>query len=133
MIPIKVFDSYAFFVFFQDEENADKVENLLLEAEKGNIRILLNIVNWGEIYYIIMRKFGEETAEKKMREIEQMPVEVILLDRELAREAARIKACHTLSYADSFAAALTKMGKGELITGDKEFKSIEKEISIFWI
>jgi hypothetical protein len=43
---------------------------------------------------------------------------------------------HTKHYelADAFAAALTMRHKNvELITGDLEFKSVEKEIKINWL
>jgi ribonuclease VapC len=52
---------------------------------------------------------------------------------QLAREAARFKAAHKISYADCFAAALAKLHKGEVITGDKEFKVLEDEVKILWI
>jgi hypothetical protein len=38
-----------------------------------------------------------------------------------------------MSYADAFAAALSKDGKVMLVTGDKEFKCLEKELKIYWI
>jgi len=47
------------------------------------------------------------------------------VDQALTLEAAKIKASNKISYADSFAAALTKVKKAELVTGDKEFKSVE--------
>jgi predicted nucleic acid-binding protein len=38
-----------------------------------------------------------------------------------------------MSYGDCFAAALAKLRKAELVTGDEEFRQIEKEIKILWI
>jgi uncharacterized protein with PIN domain len=38
-----------------------------------------------------------------------------------------------MSYGDCFAAALAKLRKAELVTGDEEFGQIEKEIKILWI
>jgi hypothetical protein len=35
--------------------------------------------------------------------------------------------------ADCFAAALAKQRRVELVTGDKEFKQVEKEIRILWL
>jgi hypothetical protein len=35
--------------------------------------------------------------------------------------------------ADCFAAALAKIRKVELVTGDPEFKELEKEIKIVWL
>ena len=55
------------------------------------------------------------------------------MDRELADLAAGLKARFSLSLADAFAAALAKKLKAELITGDAEFKPLEKEIRILWL
>jgi predicted nucleic acid-binding protein len=38
-----------------------------------------------------------------------------------------------MSYADCFAAALAKDRKSDLVTGDKEFKQVEGEVSIRWL
>jgi predicted nucleic acid-binding protein len=38
-----------------------------------------------------------------------------------------------MSYADCFAAALAKLRKAELVTGDKEFRQIEGEIKVSWV
>ena len=38
-----------------------------------------------------------------------------------------------MSFADAFAAALAKERKAELVTGDLEFKTLEKEIKIAWL
>lgn len=133
MKEVKIFDSYAFLVFFQDENNADKVEELLLKAEEGKITILLSVINLGEIYYTISRKLGRKIAEQKIEEINRMAVDIVPADRELTLMAAGIKAAHPISYADCFAAALTQKNRGELITGDREFEEVEKEIDIFWI
>jgi len=133
MKEVKIFDSYAFLVFFQDENNADKVEELLLKAEEGKITILLSVINLGEIYYTISRKLGRKIAEQKIEEINRMAVDIVPADKELTLMAAGIKASHPMSYADCFAAALTQKNRGELVTGDREFEEVEKEISIFWI
>jgi predicted nucleic acid-binding protein len=53
--------------------------------------------------------------------------------RRLADQAAEYKARHKLSLADAFAAALAKEKKAELVTGDPEFKPLEKEIKINWL
>ena len=38
-----------------------------------------------------------------------------------------------MSYADCFAAALAKIRNAELVTGDEEFKQVEKEIGVMWL
>jgi len=51
----------------------------------------------------------------------------------LTKAAAELKSKYKMSYADCFAAALTKLRGGQLVTGDKEFKQVEREIEIYWI
>lgn len=54
-------------------------------------------------------------------------------DWPITRTAGTFKARHRMSYADCFAAALAKDRKAELVSGDKEFKQIEREVSIRWV
>lgn len=51
----------------------------------------------------------------------------------MADTAAAVQARFKNSLADSFAAALAKSQKAELLTGDTEFKPLEKEIKIHWL
>jgi ribonuclease VapC len=131
----KVLDSWALLAFFEDEPAAGHVESLLTKAEAGTHKLLLCVVNWGEIYYSIMRKVSAEAAEQKSREIAAMPLEVVPVgaDLELVRQAAVYKAAGKLAYADAFAAALAKLRKAELVTGDPDFKTVEGEIKIGWL
>jgi len=131
----KVLDSWALIAFFEDEPAADDVEKLLGQAAVDRHKLLLSVVNWGEIYYNTMREVSQEAAEQKASEIAALPVEIVPVseDLELARQAAICKATHRMSYADCFAAALAKVNNCELVTGDPEFKSLEKEIKISWL
>jgi len=50
------------------------------------------------------------------------------------RQAAVFKATKKMSYADCFAAALAKTRNAELLTGDSEFKVVERELKkIRWL
>ncbi len=132
----RVLDSWALLAFFEDEPAAGEVENLLARADTGRDKLLLCVVNWGEVYYNVMRKISAETAEQKALEISGLSIEIIPVDGmnlELARQAAIYKATKKMSYADCFAAALAKIRKAELITGDPEFKQVEDEIKICWL
>ena len=132
-----VLDAHALMVLFNDEPGAEEVEKILLKAEKGNPRLLMSVVNWGEIYYSIMRGASQAIADSKSHEIAGMPLELVPVDArdlELVREAAIFKATKKMSYADCFAAALAKARNAELVTGDREFKVVEKELKkIHWL
>ena len=53
--------------------------------------------------------------------------------RHLADLAAHFKIRFKISLAAAFAAALAKEKKVDLVTGDSEFKALEKEIKILWL
>jgi ribonuclease VapC len=48
-------------------------------------------------------------------------------------EAARIKAHHPLSFADCFAVATAARENAIVVTGDPEFKAVEKLVEIEWL
>jgi predicted nucleic acid-binding protein len=131
----KVLDSWALIAFFEDEPAAEAVEKLLAQAAAEKHKLLLSVVNWGEIYYNTMREISQEAAEQTAREIAALPIEIVGVgdDLHLAKQAAIYKATHKMAYADCFAAALAKSKNAELLTGDPEFKSLEKEIKLVWL
>ena len=131
----KVLDSWALIAFFEDEPAADDMEKLLQQAAAEKHKLLMSVVNWGEVYYNTMRTVSQEAAEQKAHEIAALPIDVIGVsdDLTLAKQAAIFKATHKMSYADCFVAALAKQKNAELITGDPEFKAVEKEIKIQWL
>ena len=132
-----VLDAHALMVLFNDEPGAEEVEKILLKAESGNPRLLMSIINWGEIYYSIMRGASQEIADSKSHEIAGMRIELVPVDArdlELIRQAAVFKAINKMSYADCFAAALAKIRNAELVTGDPDFKVVENELKrIRWL
>lgn len=129
----RVIDAHALLVFLEKEPGFEKVESFFITAVEKDNYLLMASVNFGEVYYIVLRECGEEKAKEIERIIKTLPIEIINVDIELAKEAGRFKALHKLSYADCFAAGLAKVHKGEVITGDKEFKTLEKEIKISWL
>jgi uncharacterized protein len=131
----KVLDSHALMALFNDESGAEEVEKLLVKAESGNPKLLMSVINWGEIYYSVMRGVSSEIAEEKAKEIAGMRIELVPVDADtsLVRQAAIFKATKKMSYADCFAAALAKLRNAELITGDPKFKAVEDQIKIDWI
>jgi ribonuclease VapC len=131
-----VLDAHALMVLFNDEPGADEVERILLKAESGSPKLLMSVINWGEIYYSILRGASQEMAETKAHEIAGMQIELVPVDAddlELVRQAAAFKATRKMSYADCFAAALAKIKNAELVTGDREFKQLARDVKIHWL
>src|SRR5258707_796309 len=119
----KVLDSWALIAFFEDEPAAEQVERLLVKAEADTHKLLLCVVNWGEIYYTTLRKVSQHAAEQKARDIAGLAIELVGVDENdlaLVRQAGIYKATKKLPYADAFAAALAKIRNAELVTGDED-------------
>ncbi|MGO8837674.1 MAG: type II toxin-antitoxin system VapC family toxin [Limisphaerales bacterium] len=129
----KVLDSWALIAFFEDEPAAETVEKILEQAAAERHKLLMSVVNWGEVYYNTAREVSEAAAEQKIREIAAMPIEIIPADLSQTHQAAIYKATKKMSYADCFGAALARIKNAEFVTGDPEFREIEKEIKINWL
>ena len=132
----KVLDSWALMALFNEEPASEAVEKLLHAATAGRHTLLLSVINWGEIYYTALRRGGESAATSITNDISQMPITLVPVETdnlELVRNAAIFKATKKLSYADCFAAALTKLRRAEFVTGDPEFKAVDGEIKISWL
>lgn len=129
----RILDAYGLLVFLEKEAGFEKVRSIFVNAVEKDNNLLMSSVNYGEVYYIILRECGQEKLNEIEKIITTLPIDIINVDIQLAREAARFKATKKISYADCFAAALAKLHKGEVITGDKEFKTLEDEVKILWI
>ena len=122
-----VFDSYALIAFFRQEPGYELVRDLLVKMANDESEGYITAINLGEVYYMISRKSNTKNAEAAITAIKQMPIHIIEPDLKMCLDAAAIKAKHSLSYADAFAAVLTINRKAVLITGDDEFKSLVGE------
>ena len=129
----KVLDSYALVAYFRDEPGAEMVENLLVAAERKDSPLHMTDVNYAEVKYSIIKKDGAEAWLEAAKILSGLPIQFHPTTRTLADHAADYKARFKMSLADAFAAALAKERKTELITGDPEFRALEKEIKIGWL
>jgi len=128
-----VFDSFALIAYSRGEHGAEKVAKIIDEGLNEGAELYLCVINWGEIYYITLRNFDIKRAELFRTTLARYPITIVEANKELTLQAAQYKAFHKMSYADAFAAALAKMKKAVLVTGDLEFKTLGKEIKINWL
>ena len=128
-----VLDSYAILTFLFKEQGHEIIINLFDQAVEKDKALLIAAPNWAEVRYIVERRFGANQWSEVRTKLLGLPLKVIDADQGLAEEAGAIKAKHKMSLADCFAAALAKQKKGELYTGDPEFKAMEKELQIVWL
>src|SRR5436309_2377871 len=101
-----VLDAFALLAFLKDEPARPKVEAVLEHAARGQCELFLSVINLGEVAYNLERRLGLQAALDALGAIDRMPIDVVAVTRRLALGAARLKANHSLGYADCFAAAL---------------------------
>lgn len=128
-----VLDSWAVLAFLEGEKAGEPVMGILEEAEDGHSEILLSVVNWSEMCYIALREGGEERAARYIGLLGDCPIGLAMVDEDQAFQAAIYKARNRMSLADAFAASLAKRQGAILVTGDAEFKPLEKELGIRWL
>jgi len=131
-----VLDSFALIGFLENEKFASRIEMLLKQARQGKILIYLHAIHLGEVYYITLREQSQNIADLAFARIKAFPVKYIdIIDDELLRKAAWLKANYPISYADAFAASMAIIHKSTLLTGDPEFKKLGKKeaIAIEWL
>ncbi len=128
-----VLDSWAVMAYFEDEPAAKRFGDMIADAQQEGIRLLMSIVNVGEVWYSMARRRSPRDADEALRDLRSIGVEFIDAKWPQTSIAAGYKAGGGISYADCFAAALAKQTNATLITGDREFKKLESEITIEWL
>jgi len=129
----KVLDSWALLCYLEQEPGCEKIIELFEKAVESSKPLLMCVVNWGEVYYQVLRWFGDQKAQEIEQLIQTLPITLVEANKELTREAARIKAIKRIAYADCFAVALARLRKAELYTGDPEFRGVEKDVKVVWL
>ena len=133
MTPPYLFDSHALLAFFQNEEGAEIVAEILQRAMKKGLDRLICLINLGEIIYITKRRFGDSKKLEILARVHQLGLQVLPVPQNLAFKAAEIKAQYPISYADCFALACAMEHSARVVTGDPDFKKISHLVSIDWI
>jgi ribonuclease VapC len=128
-----VLDSHAVLKFAQDESGANKVEQFLTASQEGRIRAFMCEINLGEIYYITIRMMGVDPAREFLEQFYDLPIELVPASWGIIASASEVKAKYALSYADCFAVACALDRGASVVTGDPEFKKVERMVEIDWI
>jgi len=126
---VAVADSWAILALMRGEGEAGRtMRRLLHRARGGNLRLLLNLINLGEVFYRTIQLVGEVKAEEHLGLIRAAPIELVPVKEPLVLAAARIKARYALSYADAFAVATARMERAPVVTGDPEILSLPRDV-----
>ena len=119
--------------YLQGEKAGAAVQEMLEQAEAESVELLMCIINLGEVYYRLRREFGKAAADERLSAIRLLPITVLPVSEELVLEAAALKADYAIAYADCFAVATAAAEKAAVVTGDPDFKKVEKLVSVEWL
>jgi predicted nucleic acid-binding protein len=125
-----VFDASALMTLFDDRPGVEKVKKWIELADAKQIELSMSVVNWGEVYYSIWHEYSRSSADEVAQEIARLPIEIVDANSEITKMAASIKAETRLPYADSFAAALSKLRDASLATADADFDKVSDQIAL---
>lgn len=130
-IKLYVLDTSAVFTYLEDEAGADRVEALLEQADRGDAEVLLSFMTVAEVFYITLQEGSEKKALQRLSLLKALSVGIIESNEKISISAARLKASHKISIADSYIAALAKNRKGILVHKDPEYDNLGRMLSVF--
>lgn len=128
-----ILDSYAILTLLQDEQGAERVKNILKDAQSAEKEVFISLINLGEVAYIVERRWDQARLLTVLAYLEAGPLQIAEANYKRTLAAANLKANYQISYADAFAAALAQELDATLITGDPEFNSVAHLIRIEWL
>jgi len=130
-----IIDACALLAFLNDEEGADKVEDLLIQSVTDDVSVSMSIVNLLEVYYGELRDKGSDIAQIVLDMVQHYSIKIInTISGQVFQEAARLKAVYRISLADCIGIATATELSGQFVTSDHhELEAVAKNepVSIF--
>ena len=122
-------DASAAVLFLSKGMNYERVAALVKKASHGEARLVISVVNWGEVLYSMAKSVGLNRATADLKAMSAF-VESVIVDEELAEAAAAIRLHDRLGDADCFAAAQAMRMDATLVTTDPDFAKLGKRLKI---
>jgi predicted nucleic acid-binding protein len=95
--------------------------------------LLVSVVHWGEVFYLLWQRHGEQSARETINDLSLLPLRVLSLEMAQALKAAELKARHKIPYVDCLAAALAELQRATLVTADTDFEKLGRHFPILWL
>jgi len=127
-----VLDAQPVVAFINGEAGASLIEALLDRAGRGDTRLLMAVVNVAEVMIVQERRGGADASHRTLELLQDLPIDLVAVDLELAARAAYFKFRGGISLADSFAAAVAHRDGIPVLTGDREFERIANSVEVIW-
>jgi len=126
-------DANALLDFLDLGPGTQRVRAILQEARQQRAAVVVSVLNWGEIFYLLWQKRGEEKARATIAALSRLPIEIVPVDLAQAMKAGEFKAVHNIPYVDCIAAALSTLRGATLVTSDRDFEKLGRHFPVLWI
>lgn len=126
---VYVLDTSALLSLIEDEPGADKVETIMIDAERGRAEAYVAFVSLTEVFYITLRKRDERAALERIGLIRSLAVKIQESSYELNVLAGKLKASHRISLSDAYIGALCQYLHAILVHKDPEFEQLSGSIT----
>lgn len=121
-----VLDTSAIFTLIENEDGADRVEELLRKSE-----IFLPWLVLLEVTYVSRQEWGEEIATQRYAMLKRLSAKILWeADEPVLLTAARLKAGNRLSLADSIIASFTIQNEATLLHKDPEYEALRGQVEM---
>jgi len=124
-----VLDANAVIRLLEQGKDWQRVKALFEKAARGEARLLISAVNWGEVLYSLAKKAGVVQAKADLKGL-SLFMETVPADETEAEAAATIKSYYRLGYGDCYAAALAMRVNGTLVSADPDFARLGKKLKM---
>src|SRR5208337_32143 len=126
-------DANALLDFLDAGPGAQRVRAILHETQQQRAAALVSALNWGEVFYLLWQKRGEEKARQTIAALSRLPLEIVPVDLAQAVKAGELKAVHKIPYVDCVAAALAVLQRATLVSSDRDFEKLGRQFPVLWI
>jgi predicted nucleic acid-binding protein len=134
---IYLLDACALITFLDEETGVDLVADLFEKANQGDADLKISSIQAIEVFYDRIYVKDIAYADTFLNNLRDSLVEIVTdIPHSVIREAGRIKATYSVSFADAVGLAAAKELGAQFVTSDhEEFGPLAKQesISFFWL
>ena len=132
-----ILDACALIAYYANEEGADVVQDLIVNAYNGELQLLISRVNLLEVFYDIYKSKGRADAVNFLQTVINFPMKIInTIEDDVFINAGRLKSSYRISLADAVFLSETMNNKDRIgVTADHhEFETVKnsENINLLW-
>ncbi len=129
-------DLTAALAYLKDEPGGAQVQELLRERkEKHGTEVHLTAVDYGRAYSSCASEKSREVRDELLKKLQELPVNIVVVNKKISVEAARLHAEHRQSFpafSDALPCAVALIADGKVVTASpSSFPGLEEELELF--